>query len=105
MRLQTSGRLYWTRECTPGIWTAHYQPLNPRTGKPWQASREITAGWDCWRGFKYRSGAPTMVGEIVHGQVPAFEAWSATWTSLRAGYTSEELAERAIKQEIARSGK
>lgn len=91
-------------ECD-GIWSAHFQPLNPKTGKPWQASRRIVAAHDCYRLSNWKTGART---EIIMGTLPEFDVWTKVcggMTSAHSGYSTEAIAIAAIAAEKERSGK
>ena len=100
----TANRIYYITESS-GIWEAHFQPLNPKTGKPWQASRRIQGTHDCYRLGNWNTRTST---EIIIGKLPAFEVWTkvgAGMTSAHTGYSSEALALAAIAAEKERSGK
>ncbi len=85
-----------------GMFFARYQPLNRRTGRPWQAGREIYWGHNVWRGGNYKTG---VVGPLEKGAPPEFEVWSQVWTSIRTGFETLADAEAAIREEVKRSGK
>lgn len=88
----TDKRVYWVTESN-GLWHAHFQPLRPGTKTPWQASRGIPTGWDCYRLHNYRTGKYLL----NMGVAPTFEDWSKDWTSLQRGFSTEALALAAIK--------
>ncbi len=101
---ETEKRAYWTSEDS-GIWHAHYQPLNPKTKTPWQASRRITAGHDCYRVGNWNTKDYTA---ILSGELPPFEVWTrinAGMNYANAGFSSEALALAAIAAEKEGSGK
>lgn len=67
--VETATRRYWLHEHTITVgtdapvtgWTVQYQPLNPRTGQPWQARRS-TLGHDREIQFETRGPMPTNSG-------------------------------------------
>ena len=100
----TANRIYYTTE-SGGIWEAHFQPLNPKTGRPWQASRGITLTRDCYQLSNWKTGTST---EIIIGNFPAFEVWvkvGGGMTGAYRGYSTEALALVAIAAEKEKSGK
>ena len=97
----TTSRIYWTEE-NDGIWSAYFQPLNPKTGLPWQAYRILRKGWTVWRGYNWKKQTK---GEIQTGTPPEFDIWVKEWTSIGAGFRSEGEALAAISAEMAKSGK
>lgn len=100
---RTASRRYGTTEYA-GLWRACYQPLNPKTGQPWQAWR-IISGHDCYRLDNWKTGASTG---IIPGKLPLSEVWTKVdggMTGANTGFSSEALALAAIAGEKARSGK
>jgi hypothetical protein len=59
---QTAKHFFWIAQgyffSVPEAFTADFRPLNPRTGKPWQAAHRITHGADvCPTGYEARPQA------------------------------------------------
>jgi hypothetical protein len=84
-----------------GLYDANYRPINPKTGKPWQAWRSIP-GRDCYRLFNYGTGAETG---IILGKLPPFEVWTKVdggMNSATTGFSSEVVAQAAIDAAKAR---
>lgn len=92
----TPKRIYYIKG-VGGMWWASFRPINAKTGHPWQAFRELTDGWDCWRGSNWHSRAES---DVIPGNPPA--DWSSTWTGIRRGYSSRELACAAVDRHINR---
>lgn len=100
--LKTATRQYCTI-VKNGMWSAYYQPLNPKNGQPWQRSHLIERGHDCYRFACYESKA---LSPITIGQIPPMAEWKKR-TGFSAphgwsGFSTEELALAAISAEIAR---
>jgi hypothetical protein len=96
---QTAKRVYYTVN-QDGIWNAYYQPLNPATRTPWQASQRIMRGHDC-----HRLGNREVTTGIVSGPAPADWLERGEFTRCLCGFSSEALALAAIADEKARSKK
>lgn len=100
---KTASRIYYTLKDSFGVFHAYFRPLNPKTGKPWQASRGITKGRDCYILWNYSTKKNTGV---IIGSLPAWEDWKDLgWNAAGAGYSTEALALAAIEAEKAKSGK
>jgi hypothetical protein len=99
---RTASRIYYTAK-RQSLWLAEFQPLNPKTGQPWQASRNIK-GHDAYQLAFLNSKEPSMT-QVIVGRVPAFEVWSNTYKCVITGFSAESLALAAIAAEKARSGK
>jgi hypothetical protein len=100
----TATRIYWVSQ-SEEIWQARFQPLNPKTGKPWQASRRIKVGHDCWRAGNWKLRTQTA---MQSGPLPKFEVWTqfeGGQTGADSGFSSEELAWAAVEREQLKSGK
>ena len=83
------------------MWLASFRPINPRTGKPWQAFRSI-GGHDCYRLSNYNTNRETP---ILSGPLPPFEVWTKVgdgMNSASTGFSSEAKALAAIAAEKAR---
>ena len=106
---ETETRLYYTFKMTDacgGLWKAEYQPKNPKTGKPWQAARGITRGYNAWAGSSRDSSWIVTNYERHLGNPPASEVWSKTYTNgISRGFNTEADAIAAIVEEKQRSGK
>ena len=53
---KTATRVYFVIRSW-GKYHAHYQPLNPKTGEPWQASRRLSP----WEGLATESAAMELI--------------------------------------------
>lgn len=101
---KTEKRIYYTVfSNSSGQWHAFYQPLNPKTGNPWQACRRIIKGQDCYSLFNWRRTLAKT--ELRFGPSPDFAVWSKEWTSCSRGFSTEGLALSAIVWEKFISGK
>lgn len=92
---RSAKREYWVSE-NDGLWRAMYRPLNPKTGQPWQAARDVgVEGWDAYRGY----GRNGMKGLLMIGTPPPFEVWHGVmgYTSLYRGFSLKEFALIAIE--------
>ena len=102
--ITTATRVYKVYQSSNLVWKASYQPINPKTGKAWQASRRIMSG-NCYVLNNYYTGETTGV---VIGNLPAFEVWTKVgkgMTGADTGYSTEALALAAVEAEKASSGK
>jgi hypothetical protein len=99
---RTAARIYYTAK-RQSLWIAEFQPLNPKTGQPWQASRSIK-GHNAYQ-LAFWCVDEQRITEVLFGAVPAFEVWSKTYNTVITGFSTEALALAAIATEKARSGK
>jgi len=99
---RTASRIYFTLK-HGNLWVANFQPLNPKTGHPWQASRSIK-GHDAYQLALWCSHKPVRT-EVIIGPVPPFKVWSLDYSTVLTGFSTEALALAAIAAEKARSGK
>ncbi len=99
---RTAARIYFTYK-RHGLWIAEFQPLNPKTGQPWQASRTIK-GHDAYQ-LALWTTREQRITDIIVGPVPDFEVWKKDYNSLLTGFSTEVLALAAIAAEKSRSGK
>lgn len=101
IRITTEKRSY-TAWVLRGVWKVSYQPINPKTGYPWQAERYMTAGQNVWIGVNHKTETQS---EIFPGKPPEFEIWSKEWTGLFTGFASKADALAAIEKDIAKTAK
>jgi len=99
---RTASRIYYTTK-RQSLWIAEFQPLSPKTGQPWQASRYIK-GHNAYQ-LAFWSEDEPRITEVLFGAVPAFEVWSLKYNTVITGFSTEALALSAIAAEKARSGK
>lgn len=96
---RTDKRIYFTT-LHSGLYGASFQPINQKTGEPWQAFRNIK-GWDAYRLHSWETKEDSGV---IIGNPPA-STWgeNGRWTSLSRGFSSEALALAAIENEKRKS--
>src|ERR1044071_1370869 len=97
--IKTASRLYYVWQDGQRF-EASFRPLNPKNGAPWQASRSITEGEDCYQKGKYGEGGKPL----LPGPRPSWEVLRAEgmdWSE--AGYSSEALAEAVTPRHMAKS--
>jgi hypothetical protein len=95
---ETAKRVLWIRQTEHGLFSANYQPKNPKTGKPWQAHRHIEAGRDAY--------VLCNNHEFVVAKCPApFEGATDTkwteggrWKMGYTGFSTKELAMAALQK-------
>ena len=101
---QTKNRVYWTDETKAGFFSARYQPINPKTGKVWQAWRAITPD-----GYilvdKSGNATPFIAGKCPNSvdELNAVAGFVVHWAF--SGFESEQSALAAIEAEKAKNGK
>lgn len=95
----TKTRIYFTSCNSAGLFHAYYQPINQKTGKPWQASRYITKGQDAHWLYNYRNEESI----ISNGPLPSDWYKSGEWTNGAEGFSTEALALSAIEAEKSRT--
>jgi hypothetical protein len=102
MKQRTAKREYFTDE-NSGMFFALYIPLNPKTNEPWQASREIRTGHDCYLLSDWTTG---KTSGVIIGNAPEFLDWvKLGYRQCVTGFSTEHLAIEAIKAEQKKSGK
>ena len=99
---RTATRIYYTTSSANGLWRAHFQPLNPKTGHPWQAARDITKSWDAYVLWNHQT---VVSSGIIFGRMPKDWSQNGVYTSGSSGYSTEALALAAIAEEKRKSGK
>lgn len=87
---KTASRVYYVYN-EGGLYTAHFKPVNPKTGRTWQAMRHLDGG-DAYQVGKYypNNGGPHPV---IIGTRPTYEENKAAgydWCAV--GFSTRELA-------------
>lgn len=101
----TASRIYFTTK-TCNLWHAEFQPINPKTGKPWQASRYITRGRDAYELWNYETKATTGAVVCGSGKIPKdYFSQRGDMNGGRTGFSTEQKALDAIAKEKETSGK
>lgn len=95
----TKTRIYFTSCNSTSLFHAYYQPINQKTGEPWQASRYITKGQDA----HWLHDSRAEVSVIGSGPLPSDWWKSGEWTNAAEGFSTEALALAAIEAEKART--
>jgi hypothetical protein len=98
--IETAKRVYFTGSVN-GLFVGYYRPRNPKTGKPWQASRYVGgSAYNAYRLSNHRTGAstPPISGVLA-------DDWhkSGEWTFANSGFMTIDDALAAIDTEIART--
>jgi hypothetical protein len=87
----TAKRIYWVnQDGFTGLFHAAFQPINQKTGKPWQAMHRIN-GADAYE--LHNTETKESTGVVV-GKLPAFS--DPIWQKLGSGDTGFSTAALAI---------
>jgi len=97
-KTQTQKRVLYIVQTQHGVFNAYYQPLNPKTGKPWQAHRSIEAGQDVhvlWNRDDF----------VVHANPAPFHSgvnWTENgrWNNGYCAFSTQELALAALQKYV-----
>lgn len=104
----TGTRVYMFGALACGLYSVQYRPINPRTGRVWQAARGIP-GQDAYILGTYKGvpdGEPPRTTGIVLGEIP--ENWYLTpdkWTWAQSGFSTFEKADAAARAHAHKSEK
>lgn len=92
--IKTSKRVYRVNQSGP-LFQVSYRPINPKTGYPWQAARELNDGWDIHRFRRGMETSPVIQG-VPDREVLVQRMRDGDWTSCTCGFSSLELALEAV---------
>lgn len=90
---QTARRAYWVHRCGE-LWQVSYQPVNAKTGKPWQAQRTLHA--PCLA-VRYKDGRTV----IVKAESPSFKDWGTVYPGYQSAYRGFDTESEALAAMLA----
>jgi hypothetical protein len=102
----TAKRRYEVRQDDwTGMFFANYQPINAKTGKPWQARRYLTQRHNAHVCFCWSKGDGKVVRQeqFQPGAKP-LDGWRGTWDSYYSGFASEQDALLAVQADARKRG-